>query len=72
MAGGADFEMLMPFVISKFFPIGVTGLVIAGLLAAYMSTFDSTVNAGAAYLVNDIYKRYINPDASEKKTIWMS
>ncbi|NQV50174.1 MAG: sodium:solute symporter, partial [Candidatus Marinimicrobia bacterium] len=59
MAGGADFEMLMPFVIREFFPVGVTGLVIAGLLAAYMSTFDSTVNAGAAYLVNDIYKRYI-------------
>ena len=72
MQGGADFEMLMPFVIREFFPVGVTGLVIAGLLAAYMSTFDSTVNAGAAYLVNDIYKRYINPEASEKKTIWMS
>jgi len=72
MEGAADFEMLMPFVIREFFPVGVTGLVIAGLLAAYMSTFDSTVNSGAAYLVNDIYKRYINPDASEKKVIWMS
>jgi len=72
MGGTADFEMLMPFVISEFFPVGVTGLVIAGLLAAYMSTFDSTVNSGAAYLVNDIYKRYINPDASDKKVIWMS
>ena len=72
MAGGADFEMLMPFVIREFFPVGVTGLVIAGLLAAYMSTFDSTVNAGAAYLVNDIYKRYINPEANDKKIIWMS
>lgn len=72
MEGAADFEMLMPFVIREFFPIGVTGLVIAGLLAAYMSTFDSTVNAGAAYLVNDLYKRYIDPEASEKKIIWMS
>ncbi|MCF7807487.1 MAG: Na+:solute symporter [Candidatus Marinimicrobia bacterium] len=72
MEGAADFEMLMPFVIREFFPVGVTGLVIAGLLAAYMSTFDSTVNAGAAYLVNDLYKRYIDPDASEKKVIWMS
>ena len=72
MQGGADFEMLMPFVIREFFPVGVTGLVIAGLLAAYMSTFDSTVNSGAAYLVNDIYKRYIDPDATEKKVIWMS
>jgi len=72
MPGGVDFEMLMPSVIRDFFPVGVTGLVIAGLLAAYMSTFDSTVNAGAAYLVNDIYKRYLDPDASERKVIWMS
>jgi len=72
MEGAADFEMLMPFVIREFFPVGVTGLVIAGLLAAYMSTFDSTVNAGAAYLVNDIYKRYIDPQASERKVVWMS
>ena len=67
-----DFEMIMPWVIRDFVPIGVTGLIVAGLLAAYMSTFDSTVNAGAAYVVNDIYRRYINPDASEKRLIWMS
>ena len=72
MQGGVDFEMLMPSVIREYFPIGITGLVIAGLLAAYMSTFDSTVNAGAAYLVNDIYKRYINPDASDSRIVWMS
>ena len=72
MEGGVDFEMLMPFVIREFIPVGLTGLIIAGLLAAYMSTFDSTVNAGAAYLVNDIYKRYINPKAGEKRIIWMS
>ncbi len=72
MQGGADFENLMPYIIREFIPIGVTGLVIAGLLAAYMSTFDSTVNAGAAYLINDIYKRYIKPDASDKESVWMS
>ena len=41
----------------------------AGLLAAFMSTFDSTVNAGAAYLVNDVYKRYIRPDAAARQYV---
>jgi Na+/proline symporter len=66
MGSNIDFEMLLPWVIRDFVPIGVTGMLLAGLLAAFMSTFDSTVNAGAAYLVNDIYKRYIVPDASER------
>ncbi len=38
----------------------------AGLIAAFMSNFAATVNAAPAYLVNDIYKRYINPNASAK------
>lgn len=66
MGSSIDFEMLLPWVVRDFVPIGVTGLLLAGLLAAFMSTFDSTVNAGAAYLVNDIFKRYIYPDASER------
>ncbi len=72
MGTGIDFEMIMPYVINNYIPVGLTGLIIAGLMAAFMSTFDSTVNAGAAYLVNDIYKRYINKDADEKKAIRMS
>ena len=72
MGSDIDFEMIMPYVISNYIPVGVTGLVIAGLLAAYMSTFDSTVNAGAAYLVNDIYKRYIKKDADDKSIMRMS
>ncbi len=72
MGADVDFEQILPFVIRNFIPTGLVGLMIAGLLAAFMSTFDSTVNAGAAYLVNDIYKRYINKNASEKKYVWMS
>lgn len=72
MGAGIDFEMIMPYVISNYIPVGVTGLIIAGLLAAFMSTFDSTVNAGAAYIVNDIYIRYIRKDADEKSTIRVS
>ena len=68
-AGRIDFEMVLPFVINEFVPVGLTGLLLAGLLAAFMSTFSSTLNAGGAYLVNDIYKRYFNPGASSKNLI---
>lgn len=57
MGAGVDFEQILPYVIRNFIPVGLVGFLLAGLLAAFMSTFDSTVNAGAAYLVNDIYKR---------------
>ncbi|MHC4116918.1 MAG: sodium:solute symporter family protein [Planctomycetota bacterium] len=64
-----DFEKILPLVIRDFVPVGLLGVLLAGLLAAFMSTFDSTVNAGAAYIVNDIYKRYINPDAPAKRYV---
>lgn len=69
---GIDFEQILPAAIAQFAPAGVMGLLLAGLLAAFMSTFASTVNAAPAYLVNDIYKRYINPNASSKLLIYAS
>lgn len=61
-----DYELMLPHVISEFVPIGLKGLIIVGFLAAFMSTFDSTINAGAAYLVNDVYKRYLRPNEEER------
>ena len=45
-------------------PSGLLGLVVAAQVAAFMSTIDSQVNAGASYMVNDIYRRFIRPEAS--------
>ncbi len=67
-----DFEQLLPVVMNNFVPVGLTGLLLAGLFAAFMSTFDATVNAGAAYLVNDIYKRYFGQAASDRRLTFMS
>jgi len=68
-----DFEQILPVVIQNpIIPAGLTGLLLAGLLAAFMSTFAATVNAGPAYVVNDIYKRFINPQASNKVQVRMS
>jgi SSS family solute:Na+ symporter len=61
-----DFEQVLPYVVNNFLPIGLVGVILAGLFAAFMSTFDSTVNCGASYLVNDIYKRYIHRNASPR------
>lgn len=62
----SDPEMVLPMVVTAL-PVGIKGFLIAGLMAAAMSTFDSTVNAGAAYWVKDIYQKYINPHANHKK-----
>lgn len=53
-------------------PVGVKGLIMAGMLAAFMSTFSAFVNSGPAYIVNDIYKKYFNPKATQKKYIQIS
>ncbi len=68
----ADFELILPFALKNYVPVGLLGILVAGLLAAFMSTFAATVNAAPAYVVNDIYRRYINPDASEKTYVWAS
>ena len=66
MGENVDFEMVLPMAIQKFVPIGLKGLLLAGLLAAFMGTFAAFINAAPAYLVNDLYKKYINPTASDK------
>ncbi len=67
-----DLEQVLPIVIRDFMPVGLSGILIAGLLAAFMSTFSGTINAAAAYLVNDVYKRYWRESASEREYIFAS
>jgi solute:Na+ symporter, SSS family len=68
VAGQIDFEQILPSAISEFVPVGFMGLLLAGLLAAFNSTFAGTLNAAQAYIVNDIYLRYVKPDASNLET----
>lgn len=67
VAGRIDFEQILPAAISQFVPVGLMGLLLAGLLAAFNSTFAGTLNAAQAYIVNDIYLRYFKPGANEKQ-----
>ena len=52
-----------------FLPIGLLGLVIASLIAAFMSTISTHLNWGSSYIVNDFYKRFVKPEAKDKELV---
>jgi len=52
-----------------FLPHGLLGLMVASLLAAYMSTISTHLNWGASYVVNDFYRRFLKPNAGEKEIV---
>ncbi|WP_143305181.1 sodium:solute symporter family protein [Chitinophaga vietnamensis] len=62
-----DFEKILPAAISSFAPVGVMGLLVAGMLASFIGTFAGTLNAAQAYILNDVYLKYINPQASNRR-----
>ena len=72
MGTDMDFELVLPYALGRFVPVGLLGFLIAGLLAAFMSNFAATVNAAPPYFVNDIYKRFINPHASPRTYVRLS
>lgn len=61
-------DLAFPAMIS-FLPSGLLGLVVAALIAAFMSTISTHLNWGSSYIINDFYGRFIQPDASEKKLV---
>ena len=50
-------------------PSGALGIIVASLAAAYVSTMSTSLNWGASYVVNDVYKRFVAPDASDKQMV---
>ena len=69
---GTDFEKILPATINTFLPVGLMGLVLTGLLGAFMGTFSGTLNAAQAYLVNDVYLKYVRPGAPNRQVIMMN
>ena len=63
---GPDFEKILPATIYAFLPVGILGITLTGLLGAFMGTFSGTLNAAQAYIINDIYLKYLKPDANNK------
>ncbi|MGC9343538.1 MAG: sodium:solute symporter family protein [Bacteroidales bacterium] len=67
VAGNIDYEQVLPSAINEFVPVGLLGLLLAGLLAAFMSTFAGTLNAAQAYITNDLYLKYFNRNANNNQ-----
>ena len=55
----------------RFLPAGMLGLMVAGLLAAYVSTISTHLNWGTSYLIHDLYRRFLRPDATERHYVFM-
>ena len=55
----------------KFLPVGFLGLMVAGMLAAYVSTLSTHLNWGTSYLVNDFYRRFLQPGLEEREYVRM-
>lgn len=71
-ANGIDFEKILPSAINNFVPVGLMGLLLAGLLGAFKGSFAGTLNAAQAYTVNDIYLKYIKPNATNQQISTMN
>lgn len=63
-------DMAYPAMLT-YLPAGLLGIVVTSLIAAYMSTMSTQVNWGSSVLVNDVYRRFINPSASQQRLVWM-
>ena len=70
--GSINPERILPAVILFDIPVGYRGLILIAIIAASMSTFDTSVNTTAGYFVRDIYQAYIRPKASNRELIFSS
>lgn len=70
--GDADKKMGYVYAMRDFLPAGLKGLLIAAFFAAYMSTIATQLNWGSSYIINDLYKRFIKPQSTEKNLVFVS
>lgn len=67
--GTEDHAAAYPRMIVNLMPIGLKGLLLAAMLAAFISTISTLFNWGSSYLVNDIYRRFLNPNATQRNYV---
>ncbi|WP_096390972.1 sodium:solute symporter [Halopenitus persicus] len=65
-------DLALPQLVLETVPTGLSGLILAGFISAMMSTADSALLASSTLFTNDVYKRFIDPDASEQRYTWVS
>ncbi|PIV80750.1 sodium:solute symporter [bacterium CG17_big_fil_post_rev_8_21_14_2_50_64_8] len=71
IADQADYELGWFRMGFELLPVGMVGVFFGAILAIHLSTISSHLNLGALYFTRDIYQRYIRPDASQKRLVWM-
>jgi solute:Na+ symporter, SSS family len=64
-----DRELGYPLLMLDFLPVGILGIVVASLVAAFMSTVSTTINWSASYMTNDLYHRFMRPEATQKELV---
>src|SRR5690606_22411180 len=64
-----DKQLGYPMLMLDFLPTGLLGLVVASLFAAFMSTVSTLINWSASYMTNDLYGRFLRPQASQKELV---
>jgi len=63
---------VLPVVLNEYTPVWFAALVIAGAMAAMMSSSDSMLLSGSSYFTRDLYRPFINPNASERREAWLA
>jgi Na+/proline symporter len=66
---GGDPELGYPMLMLRYLPAGLLGIVVASFFAAFMSTVSTQINWGASYLVNDLYARFVDPEAGPGRLV---
>ena len=69
LPGLKDPETAYPLMMLHYLPVGVLGLVVASLVAAFMSAVSTQINWGASYIVRDVYQRFVSRDAGEQRLV---
>ena len=62
-------DQILPFFIVKGLPVGITGLLIAAIFAAGMSTVSTSLNSGATIILEDYYKRFVDPQVQDSRAL---
>jgi SSS family solute:Na+ symporter len=70
VAAQENIDFLVPMFMLRYMPVGLTGLVMAGIFAAAMSSLDSAYNSLSAATVHDFYRRYVNKNPTEKQCLF--
>ena len=69
---GPDSEMAYPTLIRDYMPVGVRGLMVAGFFAAFMSSVDTGIHTSSSIFLNDLYRPYVKPNATERHYVAVS